>query len=150
MRKLMFEYALQFRVHGGYAAYRNAELAVIKCSRPRRSFGDVNEFFLRVKNNDDVLRRFITELVAEVLVLILHGRQQFLSELLRGFVSRVMEGKMPALLASRFLLDLQLAFGFVKQSLCVRVGREFHGSLPGEDCIAGAVGIIACQAQQAE
>src|SRR2546423_14818869 len=102
----MFEYALQFRVHGGYAAYRNAELAVIKCSRPRRSFCDVNEFFLSVKNNDDVLRRFITELVAEILVLILHGRQQFLSKLLRGFVSGVMEGKVPALLGPRVALDV--------------------------------------------
>src|SRR6266550_7819339 len=113
MRKLMLEDPFQFRVHRGYAAYRNAELAVIKCSRPRRSFRDVNEFFLSVKNNDDVLRRFITELVAEILVLILHGRQQFLSELLRGFVSRVVQRKMPAFLAPRFLLDLQLAFGLV-------------------------------------
>src|SRR5438445_9606573 len=107
----MFEYALQFRVHGGYAAYRNAELAVIKCSRPRRRFRDVNKFSLRVKNNDDVLRRLITELAAEILVLVLHGRQQFLGELLRCLVSGVVQGKMPALLAPRFLLDLQFALG---------------------------------------
>src|SRR5207248_3383750 len=76
----MLEHALQFRIHGGYAANRNAQLAIIKCSRPRRRFRDVNKFSLRVKNNDDVLRRFITELATEILVLILHGRQQFRSE----------------------------------------------------------------------
>src|SRR5437879_1971608 len=53
----LLEHALQFRIHGGYAANRNAQLAIIKCSRPRRRFRDVNKFSLRVKNNDDVLRR---------------------------------------------------------------------------------------------
>src|SRR6266702_8807378 len=114
----MLEDPFQFRVHRGYAANGNAELAIIKWSRPRRRFRDVNKFSLRVKNNDYVLGRFITELTTEILVLILHRRQQFLRELLRGFVSRVVEGKMPALLAPRFLLDLQLAFGLVQQSFC--------------------------------
>src|SRR5207248_6353217 len=42
------------------------------------------------------------------------------------------------------------ALGLVQQSFGVRIRREFHGSLPCEDCIAGAVCIVACQAQQAE
>src|SRR5437879_13073552 len=109
----MLEHALQFRIHGGYAANRNAQLAIIKCSRPRRRFRDVNKFSLRVKNNDDVLRRFITELATEILVLILHGRQQFLRELLRSLVYRVVEGKMTALVATRFLIYFQFALDHV-------------------------------------
>src|SRR5438552_15179247 len=102
----MLEDPFQFRVHRGYAANGNAELAIIKCSRPRRRFRDVNKFSLRVKNNDDVLRRLITELAAEIVVLVLHGRQPFLGELLRCLVSGAAWRKMPGLLAPRFLLDL--------------------------------------------
>src|SRR5205809_456083 len=98
----MLQHAREFRVHTGNAANRNAKLAVIERSRPGWRLGDVYEFSLCVENYDNVFGGLIAELPGEVLILILHCREQLLLQLRGRSVALVVQSEMPALLAPPF------------------------------------------------
>src|SRR5215475_673632 len=98
MRKLMPQDVLQFRPRTRNASNRNAKLAVVQSSRPRRRLCNVEEFLLRVEDHDDAIRRFAVELPGQVAVSAFQRIEQLSLQFRRRLVPLVAQQEMRALL----------------------------------------------------
>ena len=100
MGELVAEHAFQSRRYRSDPANRDAKLAIIQAAGPGRRIGDVGEFLLGVKNDDDVFARFVAELPGNVLVTGLERGQNLLLQLRRRSFALIAEGEVAAFLAS--------------------------------------------------
>src|SRR5258708_33242298 len=143
----MLQYPRQLRRHGTDAVDRNAQLAVVDSSRPRRGTRNVKESLLGVERHKNIVAWRRTQTAREVVIARFQRGQYLPPEYLRALLALVMQDKMAALALREVSLDVLLALRFCQKALDRGIGTQFERVLPGGNGMLGTVGSLLCVAQ---
>src|SRR5260370_2339321 len=143
----MIQYPRQLRRHGTDAVDRNAQLAVVDSSRPRRGTRNVKESLLGVERDKTIVAWRRAHTAREVVIVRFQRGQYLLPEYLRALLALVMQDEMAALALREVSLDVLLALRFCQKALDRGIGTQFERVLPGGNRILGTVGSLLCVAQ---
>src|SRR5438874_13836291 len=97
MSEFVLEHTRQLGIHYGNPSNRDAKLAIIDCACPGRCVRDVDEFLLRVQNDNDLVRGLVAKLTGQISVPVIEGAQELLLQVDGSCISLVVQDEMRAL-----------------------------------------------------